>query len=124
LNSSPLCCRIWQRWLATLDGEQFAMSAHVHEYERFATMSPLWQLDDLRETVGVYLNSRRTGPYLPFPLAAPRCRARGIPSDGRTIRRLLSAAMLDSLTEQRLSYEFSTIASLLAAAHENRILPK
>ena len=119
-------------WLADLDGVQFAIGAHGHEHQRFSMMPSEWQLDNLRENVRVLSQFKAYRPIFAVPFGRPWdwtaetiriARGQGlevvlsdgginvdtsdfyqrIPSDGRTIRHLVTAAMSDALTKQRSS---------------------
>ena len=117
-------------WIEKLDGEQFAIGAHGHEHQRFSMMPSEWQLDDLRENIRVLSQFQAYRPIFAVPFGrpwdwsnetirivrdqglevvladgglnvGPRETYRRIPSDGRTIRRLVATAMSDALTERR-----------------------
>jgi len=110
-------------WLSSLDGDQFAIGAHGHEHQRFSLMPAEWQRSDLRENVRVLTRFRGYRPIFAVPFGRPHdwteetihiARDEGldivladgginlaagefyrrIPSDDKTLRRLLAAAMV------------------------------
>jgi peptidoglycan/xylan/chitin deacetylase (PgdA/CDA1 family) len=124
---------ITTRWLADLDGDQFAIGAHGHEHQRFSMMSAEWQHNDLRENVRVLSQFQAYRPVFAVPFGRPSdwtnqtiriARQQGlevvlangglnarsgetyqrIPSDGRVIRELVSAAKSEALTRRRSLY--------------------
>jgi peptidoglycan/xylan/chitin deacetylase (PgdA/CDA1 family) len=119
-------------WLAKLDGDQFAIGAHGHEHQRYSMMTSEWQLNDLRENVRIISQFQGYRPIFAVPFGrswdwttqtirivreqglqvvladgginlGPYDAYRRIPSDGRSIRRLVAAAMSDALSEQQSS---------------------
>jgi peptidoglycan/xylan/chitin deacetylase (PgdA/CDA1 family) len=116
-------------WLTKLDGDQFAIGAHGHEHQRYAMMTPEWQVNDLRENVRILSQFKAYRPIFAVPFGRPwdwtdhtlriahkqglqivlangginvgRCDVyRRIPSDGQQIRRLVTAAMSDAFRER------------------------
>jgi peptidoglycan/xylan/chitin deacetylase (PgdA/CDA1 family) len=109
-------------WLSSLDGDQFTIGAHGHEHERFSLMSEEWQRNDLRENIRMLSRFRSYKPIFAVPFGRPFdwtektiqiARDEGldivladgginlvavnfyqrIPSDNRTLDRLLDDAM-------------------------------
>ena len=109
-------------WLASLDGEQFAIGAHGHEHQRFSMMTDEWQRKDLQENVRLLSQFKAFKPIFAVPfgreydwtdetlniahrLALDVVLADGglnishgdyyrrIPSDGRMLRSLVTATL-------------------------------
>jgi peptidoglycan/xylan/chitin deacetylase (PgdA/CDA1 family) len=113
---------VTEEWIATLDGEQFAIGAHGHEHQRFSMMSPAWQRENLQKNLELLREFRAYRPIFAVPfgrsgdftedtlliarelglgvvladgginLKSEDCLKR-VPSDGGVIRRTLAAAM-------------------------------
>jgi peptidoglycan/xylan/chitin deacetylase (PgdA/CDA1 family) len=59
-------------WLATLDGERFAIGAHGHEHQRFAMMPAEWQRADLAANVRLLSEFAAFRPFFAVPFGRSR----------------------------------------------------